>query len=306
MKGAGASFGVVTEFVLRTEPEPGEAVHFSYSFTVGSYSSLAAVFKSWQSFVADPGLTRRFASEVIITAAGMIISGTYFGSKAEYEAFDMKSKLGGDSVAKTIVFKDWLGLVGHWAEGIGLDIGGRIPAPLYSKTLTFNGADLIPDEVIDKFFAHLEKVEKGTLVWFVIFDLAGGAINDIAQDATSYAHRDALFYLQSYAIGLGAVSQKTKDFLTGINTTIKNGMPGSEDFGAYAGYVDPELPNGPQEYWRKNLPRLEQIKAIVDPRDVFHNPQSVNPAGSIDTLSKPVVEKPVERRSLLARMCNKL
>ncbi|KFZ25425.1 hypothetical protein V502_00092 [Pseudogymnoascus sp. VKM F-4520 (FW-2644)] len=274
VKGAGASFGVVTEFKLRTEPEPSEAVHFSYSFTVGSYASLAAVFKSWQSFVADPGLTRKFSSEVIITEIGMIISGTYFGSQAEYDALDMKSQLRGDSVAKIIVFKDWLGLLGHWAEDVGLRIAGGLPAPLYAKTLTFNGANLIPDEVIDKLFAYLDKVEKGALVWFVIFDLAGGAVNDIAQDATSYAHRDALFYLQSYAVGLGNVSQTTKDFLTGINTTITNGMPEGGDFGAYPGYVDLELPNGPHAYWRTNLPRLEQIKALVDPNDVFHNPQS--------------------------------
>jgi FAD/FMN-containing dehydrogenase len=303
VKGAGASFGVVTEFVLRTEPEPGEAVHFSYSFTVGSYASFAAVFKSWQKFVADPGLTRKFASELIITGAGLIISGTYFGSKAEYDAFDMKSKIGGESVEKTLVFKDWLGLLGHWAEEIGLRLGGGLPAPLYAKTLTFNGCHLIPDTAIDKVFAYLDKAKKGTLVWFVIFDLAGGAVNDVAQDATSYAHRDALFYLQSYAVGLGKVSKTTKDFLGGINTTIKDGMPGSEDFGAYAGYVDPELVNGPQEYWRTNLPRLENIKAVVDPGDVFHNPQSVNPAGSEVKLSKAVVGKPAKRRSLLARIC---
>jgi len=29
-------------------------------------------------------------------------------------------------------------------------------------------------------------------LWFVIFDLQGGATNDIAQNATAYAHRDAL------------------------------------------------------------------------------------------------------------------
>lgn len=303
VKGAGASFGVVTEFKLRTEPEPGEAVHFSYSFTVGSYSSLAAVFKSWQSFVADPELTRKFASEVIITEAGMIISGTYFGSQAEYDAFDMKSKLGGDSVAKTTVFKDWLGLLGHWAEEVALRLGGGVPAPLYAKTLTFNGADLIPDKVIDKVFAYLDNVDKGTLVWFVIFDLAGGAVNDVAQDATSYAHRDALFYLQSYAVGLRNVSKRTKNFLAGINTTITDGMLGGEDFGAYAGYVDPELVNGPEEYWRTNLPRLEQIKAVVDPGDVFHNPQSVSPANSPRKLSKPGVGNREKIRSLLARIC---
>lgn len=35
--------------------------------------------------------------------------------------------------------------------------------------------------------------------------------------------------------------------------------------------------DGPQEYWGTNLPRLENIKAAIDPGDVFHNPQSVSP-----------------------------
>ncbi len=101
--------------------------------------------------------------------------------------------------------------------------------------------------------------------------------NDIAQDATAYAHRDALFYLQSYAVGVGKVPESTKEFLRGVNSLLKNGTPGGDKFGAYAGYVDPELPNGPEAYWRANLPRLEQIKYVVDPSDVFHNPKSVSP-----------------------------
>ncbi|KFY18438.1 hypothetical protein V493_08617 [Pseudogymnoascus sp. VKM F-4281 (FW-2241)] len=300
VKGAGASFGIVTEFKLRTEPEPGEAVQFSYSFTVGSHASQAAVFKRWQSLIADPELTRKFATKVVILEVGMIISGTYFGPQAEYEAFNIKSKLGGVSVGTTIVFKDWLGILAHWAEDVALNLAGGLPAHFHSKSLTFSETTLIPDEVIDNLFAYFDEAKKGTLVWFVVISLAGGFVNDIAQDATSYAHRDALFYLESYGIGLDKVSKTTKDFIAGISTTITNGVPEVEDLGRYPGYVDPELPNGPQQYWRTNLPRLEQIKAAVDPGDVFHNPQTVSPPGSTDRLSKIVAEKLAKWRTFLA------
>lgn len=280
VKGAGASFGIVTEFVLRTEPEPGEAVQFSYSFTSGKYRTMAATFKTWQKFVSNPKLTRKFTTEVVITELGMIISGTYFGTKAEFDAFEMDSKFSGSSDAKTLVFKDWLGLVAHWAETEGVQLGGGVPAPIYTKSLTFNGCHLIPDKVIDSVFSYLDRADKGTLIWFIIFDLEGGRTNDIPQDATAYAHRDALFYMQSYAVGIPRMREKTRAFLKGVNDTIRLGIPGGDSFGAYAGYVDPELRDGQKQYWRTNLPRLERIKSKVDPTQVFWNPQSVRPQGS--------------------------
>jgi hypothetical protein len=244
VKGAGASFGIVTEFVLRTEPEPGECVQFSYSFTARPYAALASTFKTWQKFVSDPNLTRKFTSEVVITELGMVISGTYFGSKAEYDEFQLDSKFPGTNDAKTLVFRDWLGLVGSWAEDVVLQIGGGISAPLDSKSLAFNGCKNIPDKVIDQVFSYLDRANKGTLIWFIIFDLEGGAVNDIPQDATAYAHRDALFYMQTYAIGLPKLKEKTRVFLRGLHTTVRDSVPGGYDFGAYAGYVDPELRDG--------------------------------------------------------------
>ncbi|KAG4415691.1 hypothetical protein IFR04_011196 [Cadophora malorum] len=277
VKGAGASFGVITEFVVRTEAEPGEAVEFSFSFHFGKYASMAPIFKAWQTFVSDPNLTRKFTSGLVFTQMGMVISGTFFGTEKEYDKLNMDSRFPGKQDKKTIVFKDWLGLVGHWAEDFALQIGGGLPAPLYTKSLAFNGCNLIPDEAIDKILTYMDKAKKGTLIWFVIFDLEGGAINDVPQDATAYAHRDALFYMQSYAVGVPKVSNTTKKFLRGLSEVVKDGMPGGGNFGAYAGYVDPELPNGQQAYWRTNLPRLEAIKGVVDPKDVFWNPQSVRP-----------------------------
>ncbi|OCL13266.1 Glucooligosaccharide oxidase [Glonium stellatum] len=279
LKGAGASFGVITEFKVRTEPEPGEAVQYSYSFNAGTTAEKATAFKSWQSLISDPNLSRKFASEVVIFELGMIISGTFFGSKAEFDALNIPSKLPQSNGVSITVFNDWLGLVSHWAEDLALQIAGGIPSAFYSKSLAFTPSDMIPASGVDSLFEFLDTANKGTALWFAIFDLEGGAINDVPMNATAYAHRDALFYLQTYAVDIGRVSTTTRNFVNGINQVIMKALPDVK-FGAYAGYVDPELPNGQQAYWGSNLPRLEQIKRAIDPNDVFHNPQSVQPAAS--------------------------
>lgn len=278
IKGAGACFGVVTEFVLRTEPEPTEVVQFSFAWTPGKYASMAPTFKRWQRFCSNSKLTRKFISAVTFTAVGMIIAGTYFGTKEEYEALDLSTIFPDHHQHRTIVFRDWLCVVLHWAEGVALQITGGLTAEIYTKSLAFNGATSIPDDVIDKFLTYLDETHKATLVWFVIFDLEGGAVNDVGMDETAYAHRDVLYYMQSYGVGLTKIQDTTKSFLNGLTDVFRENMSGGKDFGAYAGYVDPGLgDNGQKAYWRTNLPRLEHIKSVVDPSDVFHNPQSVRP-----------------------------
>ena len=285
LKGAAAGFGVITEFKFRTHPEPGQAVRCSYSWNGGSTSSKAETLKDWQKLISDPLLSRKFSSEVIISELGMFITGTYFGPQTEFDAL-MQGKFSQRDVrSNTIVFKDWLGLVDHWIEDAGLETVGGLRSAFYSKSLCFTPFDLIPSSGIDSLFRYLDTAEKGTTLWFLILDLAGGATNDIPMDATAYAHRDVLYFSQSYAVNIGHVSDTTRKFLYGINDVIVAAVPTVAANGAYAGYVDPKLLNGQCAYWRSNLPRLERIKSIVDPNDVFHNPQSVRPAGNIQ---KPV------------------
>ncbi|KAJ7132332.1 hypothetical protein C8R44DRAFT_612480 [Mycena epipterygia] len=277
VKGAAASFGIVTEFVFLTHPEPPNAVIYSYHLELGKHAGLAPTFAEWQSIVADPSLDRKLASEVIVFELGMIISGTYFGTRDEYNQLNFEQRLTKNATAVSVsVVDDWLSIVGNWAETEALKIVGEVSGPFYSKSLTFKATTLIPASGIQDLFNYFDNADKGTLIWFAIFDVEGGAVNDVAQNATAYAHRDAQFYMQTYAVGVGSLSNTTTAFVTGMSDVVTNSMPGVE-FGAYAGYVDPKLTDGPQEYWGTNLPRLENIKAVIDPGDVFHNPQSVSP-----------------------------
>jgi hypothetical protein len=59
----------------------------------------------------------------------------------------------------------------------------------------------------------------------------------VPHDATAFAHRDTLFYLQAYAFSFTRLSDTSMAFVEGMLDTITNAMPGV-DFGAYAGYVE--------------------------------------------------------------------
>jgi FAD/FMN-containing dehydrogenase len=289
MKGAAAGFGIVSEFKVRTQAEPGEAVLYSYNFGGNDAKSKADAFKKWQKLISDPDLSRKFASQFILTEQfGAIVTGTFFGSQSEFDSLNITSRLPSQEDS-TVELKDWLGTVGHWSEDLALKIVGGIQSNFYAKSLAYTKDDTLSDDAVDKLFQYIDGADKGGALWFVIWDLEGGAINDVKADATAYGHRDALFYHQSYAVNLlGKVNDKTKSFLKDVNDVITEGLPKSAK-GAYAGYVDPALgTDSASLYWGGNVERLQQIKAAVDPNDVFHNPQSIRPAKKSARLSMKV------------------
>ncbi|KAH7080619.1 hypothetical protein BKA63DRAFT_248087 [Paraphoma chrysanthemicola] len=289
VKGAAASFGIVTEFKVRTQAEPGKAVLYSYSLGGGSAAANADAFRKWQRLISDPELSRKFASQFILTELGAIVTGTFFGSQQEFDSLNITARL--PSKEESIIeLDDWLGVVGHWSEDLALELVGGIPSNFYAKSLAYTKNDIIPDEGVDKLFQYIDNADKGGAVWFIIWDLEGGAINDVAPDATAYGHRDALFYHQAYAVNLlGKVSDTTRNFLKGVNDVVTDALPNSRK-GAYAGYVDPALgPDSASLYWGGNVDRLQRIKAAIDPNDVFHNPQSIRPAQGSAKLRREVV-----------------
>ncbi|KAB8227310.1 FAD-dependent oxidoreductase [Aspergillus alliaceus] len=279
IKGAGASFGVVTQFVLRTEPAPGTTVHYTYTFDLGSGSSRAALFTQWQHFIRQKDLSRKLATICTILRGTVIISGTFFGTRSEFDALGLDTKFPGANPrnSSAIVFTDWLGLVAHWAEQSILDLTGGIPAHFYSRCLGFTADTPITSDGVEKMFEYLDTAHSGALLWFVIFDLEGGAINDVPMGGTGFGHRDVLYWMQSYAVTLGDVGETTYRFLDGVNEVIRNNTPGLGEK-VYPGYVDPRLQDPRRAYWGVNLERLQQVKGIYDPGDVFHNPQGVLPA----------------------------
>ncbi|KAJ7708800.1 hypothetical protein B0H17DRAFT_1124601 [Mycena rosella] len=154
------------------------------------------------------------------------------------------------------VLDNWLGVVGNWEETGALELIGGVSVPFYSKSLPFNATAPIPGAGIQACSRTLtqglpcipapagrfnrSQFSSRVQIWFAIFESRrDGEVNDVAQDATAYAHRDTCSCKR-----MRSLSNTTTAFVPGISDTITNAMLGVP-FSAYAGYFDPQVGAAP-------------------------------------------------------------
>ncbi|KAF3342171.1 hypothetical protein VD0002_g8144 [Verticillium dahliae] len=272
LKGAGASFGIITEFVMRTNEEPGDVVEYTFSLTFSRHRDLSPVFEAWQNLISDPDLDRRFGSEFVMHELGAIITGTFFGTEEEFEATGIPDRI--PTGKKSVVVNDWLGSVAQQAQDAALWLSDLSTA-FTAKSLAFTKDQLLSPESITYLMDYIDDANRGTLIWFLIFDVTGGRINDVPMNATAYRHRDKVMFCQGYGIGIPTLNGRTREFIEGINSLIRSSVP--TNLSTYAGYVDASLDSPQDSYWGPNLNTLGQVKKNWDPHDLFSNPQSVRP-----------------------------
>lgn len=118
--------------------------------------------------------------------------------------------------------------------------------------------------------------------WYAVMNLHGGPdsrITSVPSDSSSYAHRDSLWVVQHYGYSanhLPPLLESTKAVVKGLTKVIREAYPSST--GAESNYQDPDLDralahqlyHGEAAVWR-----LEALKRVVDPDELFWNPQSI-------------------------------
>ena len=119
--------------------------------------------------------------------------------------------------------------------------------------------------------------------WYAQIDIHGGknnAINTIPKNATAYAHRDFLLMTNFYdRVDTGLYPADGFSFLESFVTNLTSSMTKAE-WGQYINYPDPRLDQktAQNNYWSQHLSKLQQVKADLDPKDLFHYPQGILPA----------------------------
>lgn len=146
----------------------------------------------------------------------------------------------------------------------------------YAKDLAVSGRNVPSDSAIEKFVNFVQTTDSGANYWSYLFDWYGGAVNDVATDATPFPHRDLHYFVSAYATTSQETGERTMKFIDEGILALQNNKPAN--YLHYAGVPNLRLGGKAQEkYWGSNLPRLEKIKAAVDPDDLFSTPQNIKP-----------------------------
>ncbi|OHW96715.1 FAD binding domain-containing protein [Colletotrichum incanum] len=268
MRGAGSGFGIVTEFVMKTHPTPSAVLHLSQDFVYNDLEEMVNVFHAWQAVVADPALDHRFSTEIVLTPQVVRILSTWYGKQVELHETGILNRLP-ESGSTKLHEESWDSSLDILASKESLHMPNKA-SKLHSKSLGFSRNDLLSKVEIAAVFDKLEKQRKATDTWSIKFQAVGGAISEVPTVGTAYAHRDKLMLYQSYSAN---ASKGVKDLLNNFHRALLNAAPRSS--GTYPGFADPELRDAQRSYWGANLLALQEIKAMWDPKNVFHNPQSV-------------------------------
>ncbi|KAJ7199948.1 glucooligosaccharide oxidase [Mycena pura] len=289
IRGASASFGIVTEIRVQTFQAPQENTFFEYVYSA-SPSDAARVMLSFQAY-SYTDLPRAFAAEVVFFKVDaeqftLVFFGAHYGP---YSAFNRTIQPFLDTVpvepSQTVITRgDWLTVVNASAFGVGpLNVSSQPDThdTFYAKSIMTPEETPLTPEAINATFAYMASngVNSSSFQYDIEMEFWGGrgsAVNAVPFDATAFAHRDVHFTMQLYSdVADGAYPDEGLAFMDGLAASIVDSMPADWGYSAYPNYIDGRLQDWQRLYYGSHYPRLQAIKRKYDPHNVFRFPLSI-------------------------------
>lgn len=278
LRGGGAgAFGVVTELTIETVPyRPLVVGHLFYR-----WSDAQAGFSAWQEYVlSDPDRrvvpTAGFNSNPSGPEPSFRASVVLDGSVAEAQSILAQMRARGVKPLSTTAYP----LSGPACPGsvVGGGTYAKFKSALPSEPLGSEAIAIIREHHEARRTNPSIPLSQGCGIQFNSF---GGAVSDLAPDATAFVHRDALFSLQFFTEWTPTTSPATVAahlaWIRGLYDAVRPHIGPA----CYYNYADEDLPDWPTAYWGANLPALQQVKATYDPDGFFRGKHTVPLPGAV-------------------------
>jgi len=273
LRGAGASFGVVTELTLRPSPIGKTVYAGSVTWSLDrAAGALAAAFRYLASDAPDE-------LDAVFIIAGqrdpstgavdqkLLCIPVYNGDPTSRRAVEAIHALtdhpGGYSQVEAWNYLDLLESDFH-AER-------QRPWEFWKSGFIGEPPDRTQLDALIECFR-----DNPSSLAIVAFEMCGGKMNEVPPDAMAFVHRKHFALLSIFANSAGRDPAAVTWARRFHHRLMELGVYTRH---RYQNYPDPSLENWPHAYYADNYPKLQRLKARYDPGQVFYFQQSVRPAG---------------------------
>ncbi|KAH9815839.1 hypothetical protein DFH28DRAFT_1125879 [Melampsora americana] len=300
LRGAGASYGVITSINFQTYPAP-RMINFALRWDLNQAESANALIKF-----------QDFCQSDLPSQLGM---GAFFqrGNQTGLLKFVFVGAWHGDTTNFTMTIKPFLDLMPtpmtrltkkrDWLAGVqsmaavtnqeallssNMD-GTDAYDTFYAKSLTTPQSTLLSNSSIQALTKYLSSEGwKTDTRWIVRFELWGGqnsAITSVPNNATAFAQRSVLWNIHLYASSIDYLPPFPNAgfvFIDRMFSIIAGNFSPGREYGSYANFDDDRLSSTEWQdlFFNNNYQRLSKIKSVYDPQNVFSYPQSIKGASA--------------------------
>ena len=287
--GGGGNFGVVTSFTFQAHPVSTLSI-----FTLNwPWSSAADMVDAWQNWA--PQAPDELWSNCLLLGTGdksssptARVNGVYVGPVASLNSLlqQLTSRMSVAPYSRFVSEESILDTMLIEAGCYGKTVGechlpsqnpqGQQGRSTYSAKSDFF-TSLLPRQGIDTLLNGINRRQASPLLFGggILLDASGGAINRVAANATAFAHRDALFSAQYLAPWNDSASNAIVSANFAWLADTWQAMRPYASGAAYQNYIDPNLANWQSAYYGANLSRLQSVKSMYDPGNLFRFTQSI-------------------------------